>query len=37
MRINFIKAVFSALKKLNVYKIKPDFEKKVAMKVGKVE
>lgn len=37
MRINFAKAVFNALKKLNVYKLKPDFEKKVGMKVGKVE
>ena len=37
MRINFVEAVFSALKKLNIYKIKPDFEKKVGMKVGKVE
>lgn len=37
MRINFINAVFNALKKLNVYKVKPDFEKKVGMKVGKVE
>ena len=37
MRTNFAMAVFSALRKLNVYKIKPDFEKVVAMKVGKVE
>jgi len=37
MRINFVMAVFNALKKLNVYKLKPDFEKKVGMKVGRVE
>ncbi|MFH1473718.1 MAG: 30S ribosomal protein S5 [Candidatus Aenigmatarchaeota archaeon] len=37
MRINFAKAVLNALKKLNVYKIKPEFEKKVGMKVGKEE
>jgi small subunit ribosomal protein S5 len=37
MRINFVMAVFNALKKLNVYKLKPDFEKKVGMKMGKVE
>lgn len=37
MRINFVKAIFSALKKLNVYKLKPEFEQKVGMKVGKVE
>jgi small subunit ribosomal protein S5 len=37
MRINFAQAVFNALKKLNVYKVKPEFEKKVGMKTGKVE
>ena len=37
MRINFAMAVFSALKKLNVYKIKPEFEEKVGMRVGKVD
>ncbi|MFH0928780.1 MAG: 30S ribosomal protein S5 [Candidatus Aenigmatarchaeota archaeon] len=37
MRINFVMAVFSALKKLNTYKIKPEFEKNVGMTVGKVE
>ncbi|MBN2202584.1 MAG: 30S ribosomal protein S5 [Candidatus Aenigmarchaeota archaeon] len=37
MRINFVMAVFSALRKLNVYKIKPEFEKNVGMIVGKVE
>jgi small subunit ribosomal protein S5 len=37
MRINFAQAVFNALKKLNVYKLKPEFEKKVGMKTGKVE
>jgi small subunit ribosomal protein S5 len=37
MRINFVQAVFNALKKLNVYKIKPEFEKKVGMKTGKAE
>lgn len=37
MRINFARAVFNALKKLNVYKLKPEFEKKVGMKVGRVE
>jgi small subunit ribosomal protein S5 len=37
MRINLIKSVFNALKKLNTYKIKPDFEKQVGMTIGKVE
>jgi len=37
MRINFARAVFNALKKLNIYKTRPDFEKKVSMKIGKVE
>ena len=37
MRTNFVMAVFSALNKLNVYKVKPEFEEKVGMKVGKVE
>jgi small subunit ribosomal protein S5 len=37
MRTNFVMAVFSALNKLNVYKIKSEFQEKVGMKVGKVE
>lgn len=37
MRTNFTMAVFKALKKLNVYKIKPEFQEKVGMKVGKVD
>lgn len=37
MRINLIMAVFNALKKLNRYKTKPDFEKSVGMTIGKVE
>lgn len=37
MRTNFVMAVFSALNKLNVYKVKTEFEEKVGMKVGKVE
>lgn len=37
MRINLIKATFNALKKLNAYKIKPEFEKKSGMTIGKVE
>jgi len=30
-------AFFNALKKLNTYKTKPDFEKSVGMSIGKVE
>ena len=37
MRANFIKATFNALKKLNTYKIKPEFEKESGMTIGKVE
>ena len=37
MRTNFTMAVFKALQKLNVYKIKPEFQEKVGMKVGKVD
>jgi len=37
MRINLIKSAFNALKKLNTYKIKPEFEKQVGMTIGKVE
>jgi small subunit ribosomal protein S5 len=37
MRINLIKAVFNALKKLNTYKIKPDFEEQVGMTIGRVD
>ncbi|MEM5872282.1 MAG: 30S ribosomal protein S5 [Candidatus Aenigmatarchaeota archaeon] len=37
MRINLIRATFNALKKLNAYKIKPEFEKKSGMTIGKVE
>ena len=37
MRTNFVMAVFSALRKLNVYKIKSEFQEKVGMKVGKAE
>ena len=37
MRTNFTMAVFSALRKLNVYKLKPEFEEKIGMKIGKVE
>jgi len=37
MRMNLIKAAFDALKKLNAYKIKPDFESKSGMTTGKVE
>jgi small subunit ribosomal protein S5 len=36
-RINMIRAVFNALKKLNTYKTKPEFEKKVGMVTGKGE
>lgn len=36
MRINLIKATFNALKKLNTYRIKPDFENKTGMSIGKV-
>jgi small subunit ribosomal protein S5 len=37
MRINLIKATFDALKKLNAYKIKPEFEEKSGMTTGKVD
>ncbi|MEM5782187.1 MAG: 30S ribosomal protein S5 [Candidatus Aenigmatarchaeota archaeon] len=37
MRINLIRATFNALKKLDAYKIKPEFEKKSGMTIGKVE
>lgn len=37
MRVNLIKATFNALKKLNIYKLKPEFEEKVGMTIGKVE
>ncbi|MEM7816817.1 MAG: 30S ribosomal protein S5 [Candidatus Aenigmatarchaeota archaeon] len=37
MRINLIKATFDALKKLNTYKIKAEFEKRSGMTIGKVE
>jgi len=37
MRINLVMAAFNALKKLNTYKLKPDFEEKVGMIVGKSE
>ena len=37
MRANFIKATFNALKKLNTYKIKTEFEKESGMTIGKVE
>ncbi len=36
-RINMIRAVFNALKKLNTYKTKPEFEKQVGMVTGKGE
>ena len=36
MRANLIMANFNALKKLNTYKIKPDFEEKVGVTIGKV-
>ena len=36
-RINHIKAVFGALKKLNTFRLKPEFEKSVGLKTGKVE
>jgi small subunit ribosomal protein S5 len=37
MRVNLIKATFDALKKLNAYKVKPEFEKQSGMTIGKVE
>jgi len=37
MRANLIKATFNALKKLNTYKTKPEFEEKVGMTIGKAE
>jgi len=36
MRANLIRANFNALKKLDTYKIKPEFEKEVGMSIGKV-
>ena len=36
MRANLIKATFDALKKLNAYKVKVDFEKQSGMTTGKV-
>jgi len=36
-RVNMMRAVLNALKKLNTFKMKPEFEKKVAMTTGKVE
>ena len=35
MRINLIKAVFNALKKLNTYKTKPEFEKRIAVRLSR--
>jgi hypothetical protein len=35
MRANLIFATFNALKKLNIYKTKPEFEEKVCMTTGK--
>jgi small subunit ribosomal protein S5 len=37
MRTNLIRATFDALKKINAYKVKPEFEKKSGMTIGKVE
>jgi small subunit ribosomal protein S5 len=37
MRINLIKATFNALKKINTYKTKDEFEKEVGMTTGKAE
>jgi len=37
MRANLIKATFDALKKLNAYKVKLEFEKQSGMTTGKVE
>jgi small subunit ribosomal protein S5 len=37
MRTNLIRATFDALKKLNAYKVKTDFESKSGMTIGKVE
>ena len=36
MRTNLIRATFEALKKLNAYKIKPEYESKSGMTIGKV-
>lgn len=36
MRANLIRANFNALRKLNTYRIKPEFEKEVGMSIGKV-
>lgn len=35
-RINLIRAVFNALKKLNRFKINPEYEKNVGLKVGRI-
>jgi small subunit ribosomal protein S5 len=37
MRINLVKATFNALKKINTYKTKDEFEKEVGMTMGKAE
>jgi len=37
MRVNLIMAVFNALKKLNSYKLKPEFEKRVGLTIGRAE
>jgi small subunit ribosomal protein S5 len=37
MRANLIRATFDALKRLNAYKVKADFEEKSGMKIGKVD
>jgi small subunit ribosomal protein S5 len=37
MRINLIRAIFDALKKLDAYKVKQDYESKSGMTTGKVE
>jgi small subunit ribosomal protein S5 len=37
MRANLIKSIFDALKKLNAYKVKMEFEKESGMSSGKVE
>jgi small subunit ribosomal protein S5 len=37
MRTNLIRATFDALKKLNAYKVKPEYESKSGMTIGKVE
>jgi small subunit ribosomal protein S5 len=37
MRANLIRCVFNALKKLNAYKVKPEFEKESGMSAGRVD